>query len=233
MIVKQCYEFSDEELKAEVNNIYAEYKMNKRPSADPKAFLLGGQSGSGKSTMQRIFSKKYPDTIIIDGDRFRERHPRFNEIQREYGKDSANYSQPFANAIANALIEKFGSERYNLIIEGTCKTVSVPLNSCEQLKAKGYTVALAVICTDKDTAWQSTIDRYNKMETCGLAPRAVPKEKYDATVYVLPDNISRLYKSGKFDNILLFNRNKECLYSFKETPDLDHAEILAKILLKL
>lgn len=228
MNIRHCYEFSKEELETEIDIIYAAYRAYKYPASDPTAFLLGGQSGSGKSTIQRIFSGKRPNSIIIDGDRFRDRHPRFNEIRREYGKDAANYSQPFANAIANALIERFGSEHYDLIIEGTCRTVSVPLKSCEQLKVKGYTVVLAVMCTDKDTAWQSAIDRHNEMEACGLAPRAVPRDKYEATVKALPNNISELYKSGKFDDILLFNRNKECLYRFKETPDRDPSEIVAR-----
>lgn len=228
MDIENCYDFSSKELETRVDLIYAAYKENKQPSEKPTVHLLGGQSGSGKSTIHKILLKENPNTIVIDGDRFREHHPRFNEIQKMYGNDAVNYTQPFANAIANALIEKLSNEHYNLIIEGTCRTFSVPLKSCELLKAKGYTVNLAVMCTDKEVAWQSTIDRYNAMKARGLTPRAVPRDKYDETVKALPGNISKLYNSKKFDDIFLFNRKRECLYRFTETPNRDPVEIVAR-----
>lgn len=228
MNFENCYDFSNDELSRELEKLYNMYTADTRPVSAPTAHLLGGQSGSGKSTIHQIVTDKEPNTIIIDGDRFREHHPRFNEIQQIYGNDAVNYTQPFANAIANALIERFSNEHYNLIIEGTCRTFSVPLKSCEQLKAKGYTVNLAVMCTDKEVAWKSTIDRYNEMKARGLTPRAVPRDKYDHTVKALPGNISKLYNSRKFDDILLFNRNRECLYRFTETPDRDPGEIVAR-----
>lgn len=229
---KKCYDFTESELAKEINEFYESYKANKHPVLNPTAYLLGGQSGAGKSTIHHIILDNNPNTIVIDGDRFREKHPRFEEIQRKYGREAANYSQGFANSVANALIERFSSEHYNLIIEGTCRTTSVPLRTCELLKPKGYTVNLAIMCTDKEVAWQSTIDRYNAMEARGLLPRAVPRDKYDATVDALPDNVSELYKSGKFDDIFLFNRNRECLYRLTEQPNLDPSEILRGQLLR-
>ncbi len=84
------------------------------------------------------------------------------------------------------------------------------------------------MCTDKETSWQSTIDRYNEMERLGLLPRAVPRDKFEGTVKAIPDNISALYKSGEFDNILLFNREKECLYNMKKQPQQNPAEIVKR-----
>jgi len=96
------------------------------------------------------------------------------------------------------------------------------------LKEKGYSVTLAVMCTDKETSWQSTIDRYNEMERLGLTARAVPRDKFEETVRAIPDNISVLYKLGEFDNILLFNRKTECLYNMKKQPQLNPAEIVKR-----
>lgn len=84
------------------------------------------------------------------------------------------------------------------------------------------------MCTDKETAWQSTIDRYNEMERLGLLARAVPRDKFEETVKAIPDNISALYKSGEFENILLFNRKTECLYNMKKQPQLNPAEIVKR-----
>lgn len=228
MVSDNSYNFSQEQFERELEQFYNSYKSGKQPVERPTAHLLGGQAGSGKSTLHKLLVKQDPNTIIIDGDRFRERHPYFKEIQQKYGREAANYTQPFSNKITEALIERFSNEKYNLIIEGTCRTINVPLKTCEQLKSKGYTVNLAIMCTNKEVAWQSTIDRYNAMEARGLLPRAVPRDKYDEMVSALPDNISQIYNKRKFDDILLFNRNRECLYRFKEQSGCDPAEIVER-----
>lgn len=198
------------------------------PVPNPTAYLLGGQSGAGKSTIHKILLSQNPNIIVIDGDRYRAYHPNFAEIQEKYGESAANYTQKFVNFIINSLMKKFSSEHYNLIVEGTCRTAEVPLNTCRFLKNKGYSVNLAIMCTDKETSWQSTIDRYNEMKSHGVPPRAVPRDKFEETVKAIPANISVLYKSGEFDNILLFNRKTECLYNMKKQPQQNPAEIVKR-----
>ena len=220
--------FSESDFREAFDKFYKLITDGKCPVNKPTAFLLGGQSGAGKTTIHDIIQKASPNFIVIDGDRYRERHPNFEIIHKIYGNNAANYTQKFSNSIVNALINRLSDEHYNLIVEGTCRTAEVPLNTCRYLKEKGYSVKLAVMCTDKETAWQSTIDRYNEMERLGLLPRAVPRDKFEETVKAIPDNISALYKSGEFDNILLFNRKTECLYNMKKQPQLNPAEIVKR-----
>lgn len=220
--------FSESDFREAFGKFYKLLTDGKCPVNKPTAFLLGGQSGAGKTTIHDIIQKASANFIVIDGDRYRERHPNFEIIHKIYGNNAANYTQKFSNSIVNALIKRLSDERFNLIIEGTCRTTEVPLNTCRYLKEKGYSVKLAVMCTDKETAWQSTIDRYNEMERLGLLPRAVPRDKFEETVKAIPENISALYKSGEFDNILLFNRKTECLYNMKKQPQLNPADIVRR-----
>ena len=81
------------------------------------------------------------------------------------------------------------------------------------------------MCADKEEAWQSTLDRAEKMRELGLTPREVPKEKYQETIIALPGNVSILYQSGAFDDITLYNRQLEELYKFSRTPEHDPADI--------
>lgn len=221
-------DFSEAELERELERFYDLYKLGKTPSTTPAAYLLGGQSGSGKSVLHHIFFDRDANLIVIDGDRFRERHPRFREIQARFGSEAANYTQPFVNKMVEALIERLSGEGYGLIIEGTCRSASVPLKTRELLKRKGYAVTLAVMCTSKEKAWNSAAERYREMELRGLMPRAVPREKYEQTVAALPENISALWRYLEFrafDDILLFNRSGEQLYSLKDRPERDPGEI--------
>lgn len=223
-------EFSEDEFRKAFEYYYNALTSYKRPSEKPQACILGGQSGSGKSTIHKIIKEQNPNIIVIDGDRFREQHPNFEIIQKEYGNEAANYTQKFSNSIVNALIERLSSEKLNLVIEGTCRTSDVPLNTAKALKDKGYTVELSVMCTDKDISWQSTIDRYNEMKRRGLHARAVPKEKYLETVNAISANISTIYQSNIFDEITLYNREKQCLYRFSETPEINPSNIVDKML---
>lgn len=221
-------EYSESDFKRALEKCCKTLTENKFPADKPQAFLLGGQSGAGKTTIQDIIQRQNPNIIVLDGDRFRAYHPNFDEIQEKHGEASANYTQKFSNSIVNALMKKFRDKRFNLIIEGTCRTAEVPLNTCRVLKEKGYSVNLAVMCTDKKTALQSTINRYNKMKSLGITPRAVPRDKFEETVKAIPENISLLYRSGEFDNILLFNRQNECLYELKKQPQLNPADIVKR-----
>ena len=223
--------YSSDEFQLNFRKVYDRLTMSTVPSKkQPKAYILGGQSGAGKSTIHRILKEKEPDLIVIDGDRFREMHPNFEIIGQLYGQNAANYTQPFINEMVNSLIECLSTKKYGLIIEGTCRNINVPLNTCNNLKAKGYHVELAFMCTDKTVSWNSTINRYNEMKAMGLSPRAVPPDKYNETVKALPQNISKLYEMKVFDDICLYERSGSCIYRYSEQPNINPAQIVNCIL---
>lgn len=223
--MKDYSEYSVEDFNRAFAKFYEALTYGKQPVKTPTAFLLGGQGGAGKSSIHDFLGQHIGNIISIDGDTFRHEHPNFEIIQKIYGSEAANITQSFANNITNAMIEKLSDDGYNLVIEGTCRRADVPLKTCNDLKEKGYRVELAIMCTDKDEAWQSTIDRANSMRALGLAPREVPKEKYQETVAALPGNISILYQSGAFDDITLYNRQLDELYKFSRNPEHDPADI--------
>lgn len=77
------------------------------------AILLGGQSGSGKTTIHRIKIEEYQgNLIVIDGDSFRYQHPNYNQLQEIYGKESVNYTRDFAGKMVEALIEQLSDRGY-------------------------------------------------------------------------------------------------------------------------
>ena len=71
--------YSTEEFK---NRLATEIKIaiappNIAPTSTPRAILLGGQSGAGKTTLHQICKRKLDgNAIIINGDEFRSSHPR-------------------------------------------------------------------------------------------------------------------------------------------------------------
>lgn len=129
-------EFSEkfEELRWNLLNAY-------RPTLEspPQAFLLGGQSGAGKTTLHKIIHRRLDGNgISINGDDYRKFHPRFLELQRIYGDEAVNYTAPWAGRMTEALIDSLSRIGYNLVIESTLRTAEVPLKTAELLRQRGY-----------------------------------------------------------------------------------------------
>ena len=127
-------EFSEkfEELRWNLLNAY-------RPTLEsaPQAFLLGGQSGAGKTTLHKIVHRRLDGNgISINGDDYRKFHPRFLELQRIYGDEAVNYTAPWAGRMTEALIDSLSRIEYNLVIEGTLRTAEVPLKTAELLRQR-------------------------------------------------------------------------------------------------
>ena len=185
---------------------------DKNPNVYPKAYILGGQPGAGKSNIQRWLKQKDKNIIAINADDFRVYHPLFFDIQAKYGKDSPKYTQPFINKITERLIDELSDKKYNLIIEGTLRTAEVPLKSCLNLKQKGYSVELNIITVKKEISYESTIFRYEFALSEGDTPRATAKDHHDMVADAIAENLDTIEKAGVFDSIKLFNRNGDCLY---------------------
>lgn len=193
----------------------------------PKAFILGGQPGAGKTRLQNIFFEQCCNNIIaINGDEFRKYHPNFDLIVKEFGNDAVLHTQKFAGQMTEALINELSNKKYNLIIEGTLRTAEVPLNTENLLKLKDYNTELSIIVVKPELSYLSTILRCERMLHKKDIPRATPKEHHDKVVNALPTNLEKIYTSKKFDNITLYNRNGDCLYNLKETPQINPTNII-------
>jgi len=196
------------------------------PSETPTVVVCGGQPGAGKTTIHEMLREENPNVVVINGDEYRQLHPNFKKLQAQYGDDSVTHTQPFANAVVEALIDRLSEQKYNLLIEGTLRNPNVPLRTCEMLKNRGYTAELHVMAVDKTKSWQGTLDRYKELERAGGIARATPKESHDEVVAKLPDNLAAVYEAKKFDRIALFTREKECVYDSLKTPEINPREHL-------
>ena len=219
--------YTDKELELVFEKILKMYKSSYSPKEKPKVFLLGGQPGAGKTGLENMINIK-DEYISISGDDFREYHPKFKEINLEHGREASKYTQQWCNRITEKLIEALGKEKYNLIIEGTLRRADLPLREATRLKKLGYEVGLNVVVVKGEKSRLGTIQRYEEMIKQGKTPRMTPKEHHDLVVSNIGDNLETIYNSKLFDDIKLFDRENNLLYSYKETPDVSPKDILEK-----
>ena len=217
--------YTNEELELAFQKILKMYISSYSPSKNPKVFLLGGQPGAGKSGLENMLNLG-DEYISISGDDYREYHPRFREINLEYGKEASKYTQQWASQITEKLIEKLAKEKYNLIIEGTLRTAQLPLKEAGRFRKLGYEVELHVLAVKPEKSYLGTLLRYEEMIKWGKIPRMTPKEHHDLVVKNIGDNLEIIHNSKAFDNIKLFDRENNLLYNYKENYDINPKNIL-------
>lgn len=220
--------FTEIEFEKIFNNLYKDYTEQIEITEGKKAYLLGGQPGAGKSGLIGLLQENDNSLAVISGDDFRKYHPHFQELKSQYGDDYVLYTQEFIGKMTEALIKKLSDNGYNLIIEGTLRTIEVPLRTKTLLEEKGYQVELYVVQVKPEFSLLGTYQRYEIMLDRGTTGRTTPLEHHNNVVKDLPGNLSLLYNKKYFSNIVLYNRENECLYSMKNNPEIDPGTLIKK-----
>ena len=219
--VQDIESYSDEDFDKALEQTIELLTFNKIISNAPHAVILGGQSGAGKTTIHRVkMIESKGDYIVIDGDTYRAQHPHFRALQEKYGVDSVEYTKMFAGKMVEAVIDKLSALKYNLIIEGTLRSATVPIKTATLLKSKGYAVDFCLIATKPELSYLTTQLRYLEMLVVDpLQARATPKEHHDGIVKSLVSNINELEQSGLFENIQVYKRNLVQVYNSKQCTE--------------
>lgn len=223
-------DYTVEALNEAIQQVYEGLTRRKSVTEAPVAFVLGGQSGAGKTGLQDIMKAQCSgNLIVINGDDFRERHPQYEALQKKYGKDSVDFTNEFSGKITEALVSRFRAEKYNVLVEGTLRTAEVPLATCKGFKENGYNVTLALIAVKPQISYLSTILRYEKQLAAGKLPRATAKDKHDYIVDQIPSNLRAIYSSKQFDNIVIYNREGVCLYDMSKNPKTTPDKVMEEV----
>ena len=208
-------EYSSEEFEQAKANILSRLTLSPvvMPSNSPQAFLLGGQSGAGKTTLHGMIQERFGyNVIVVNGDGFRSYHPRYRQLDKEYGPESVNYTAKWAGAMTEAVVEALSMVGYNLAVEGTLRTAEVPTKTAMLLKERGYRVFLAVMAVKPEISLVSCQIRYEQMRIAGTVPRATDPEHHNLIIRQIVSNMRVLEQSDLFEGIYLVNRAKEVLY---------------------
>jgi len=222
--------YSLAEFQSSLKRIKSKLTLFMTPSEQPKAYLLGGQSGAGKTTIHRILKEKNPNLIVIDGDAFRAYHPNALEITEKYGVDDVKYTAKFAGQMVESLINELSNEHYNLVVEGTLRTSEIPLKTAQLLHDRGYDVQFYGMVVKPELSYISTLQRYEMMYKADpITARATPKSHHDVIIEHLPENLNVLDDSRFFSDLFLVNRAGEILYQKSKDIEMKPSEVVLDV----
>ena len=131
--------------------------------------------------------------------------------------------------MVEAIVDALSIMGYNLVIEGTLRTSEVPLKTARLLRDRGYSVSLALMAVKPEISLISCQLRYEQMRIAGTEPRAVDPAHHLSIVKSIVGNLKVLEESGMFDDIGLYSRSEQCLFSSADDEE-PASEALERIL---
>ena len=206
-------------------NYWNKKGKNLKKKENPIVYFLGGQSGAGKSKLKDRIGK---ENLVIDVDEFRKYHPNYFGLYKKYRKDSAKYTHNFASAVADELVKKSIENKVDVIVDGTLKSIKIPKERAEEYKKNGYSLEINIVVVKPEKSFLSNLMRYEELVEEKKIPRLAPKEIHDECVKNFPITVSELYKLKVFDDIKLYDRDKNCIYDMSKTPNIDPKSIIEK-----
>ncbi|WP_112075778.1 zeta toxin family protein [Haemophilus influenzae] len=212
----------EDDLNKKFPKVWSRLANNPNISAqdNPTGVLLGGQPGAGKSfaTME-IKERLKNNVLVINGDEFRSYHKHYENFYQLYGKDASKYTGAFAGKMVEKVRDEAIKQRFNVVIEGTFRTVETPLKELQNFQENKYKANVIVCTCPKELSWQSTIKRAEELKLAGLQPRYVPKEHHDTVTDNLAKNTSQIFSSGLVSNLEIYSREAKLFDSQVNSPN--------------
>ncbi|MCW3611289.1 zeta toxin family protein, partial [Burkholderia cenocepacia] len=122
---------------------------------NPKAIVLGGQPGSGKSALAAEAAREFRGNggaVVIDADRMREENPRYKQLSKEDPQNAADRTHKEAGEWATRLTMAAVEGRRNLVVDGTMRSPENIRELTNRLKENGYEVEARVMAVNPETS---------------------------------------------------------------------------------
>lgn len=182
--------------------------------SNPVVGILGGQPGSGKSSICRIIKSAYDGNIVIlNGDDFKSLYPNYDSMLIQAPIKTMQIVQPYSNYVVEQLKNVFIKKRVNLLIEGTMRTTAVPLQTIKFFKEQKYLAEIHIVSTNYYASLVSCIERFELDLANSGAGRNVERDIHDQTYKKIPDTVSKILDTKLVDKAIVYNRYGQILSS--------------------
>lgn len=193
--------------KEHILKIFEEAKMGYlqevSPSESPRAYILGGQPSSGKSSISRLHIDT-SNTLLVNGDEYRIHHPDVEELSKNISEYSRE-TQEFSNVFTEGFIKEAIKNKYNIVVEGTMRRPEVVLATAKMFRDAGFQVEAHAIAAPKEFTAVNIFHRYHKAVSHGEMGRLSDIESHNQAVEGLTKTLDSLYGQKAVDKIKVYN----------------------------
>ena len=178
----------------------------------PKAIVLAGQPGAGKSALVRAAEIEFRGDILpVDPDRLRNDLPGIKQLQEAdpFGWPKATNSDAFK--LASGLRDEGIKRHVNLVIDGSMSDAGNSIRTIEALQKKGYEVEVRAISTHWLESEQGIDRRFaRQIDRFGVA-RDVDMDFHNRVYNDLPGNMEKVAEARGVQ-VRIYDRELNELY---------------------
>ena len=182
----------------------------------PRAILLGGQPGSGKSELARMAQHELSQNgraVVIDADKLRERNPVYQALSITDPKNAADLTHKEAAEWARRLTTAAVKGRRNLVIDGTMRDPKGVLTLAGKLREHGYTVEARVIAVNPEVSINRARLRFEEQVAARGVGRFVNQAQHDVAYQGLADSVGALESARAVDAIRVYDASQREIYA--------------------
>lgn len=174
----------------------------------PKAVVIGGQPGAGKSGLQRLCQQEMAgNLVLIDADHLRDYHPQATEILRNYEKEYSPLTNQFAYALYEGLTSYCRQHCLNYAMESTFKSSDYVNGAVRELKDAGYHVEIKLMAVDPQLSLLGTRLRYEIAKQTWGYGRFVGEEFHNYCCQNIRHSIRGVQQQGIYDQLNIYARS--------------------------
>ena len=186
------------------------------PIAMPHAVLLGGQPGSGKSTVARASAAWFGSNnfVHVDVDRLRELHPAYFPILANpvTTKLAPSAVQRDCSLWADMLRDSAMTSKRNVLIENTMRSPDQVRESTAALRKAGYFIEAKIVAVHAQSSEVSLLQRYeHEMQAVGYG-REMPVVYHDLAACGIIDTVLVIERDKLVDHLQIFDRRGKTIY---------------------
>lgn len=213
IISMEIDQYNQEELSKAKQLVFAKYigESELYHSERPTGVLLGGQPAAGKTSLIKYLIRQYRPIkfVIINGDEYRQYHPRAKQINDLYGQDAPKYTQPFSNALVEYLKAECLRLRCNFIIEGTMRTYAVIERTAKEVKQAGFRCEAHALAVHRNDSLLGVFQRFEGDKQRTGVGRFSPIDVHDEAYRQIPLNLAKADQQKLFDRLVVYGRRPD------------------------
>ncbi|WP_338911996.1 zeta toxin family protein [Mycetohabitans rhizoxinica] len=209
----------DETSKYTVESAYKDVERNAlartQAQKQPKAVMLGGQPGSGKSVLAAGAIRELRSgggAVLIDADRMRERNPLYKQLSREDPQHAADRTHKEAGEWATRLTIVAAENRRNLVIDGTMRSPESIRDLTRRLKDAGYKIEARVMAVNAETSLARARLRFEEQVAERGTGRFVNEEQHDNAYTGIVESVRALEYEKLVDAVRVYDADQRPIY---------------------
>ncbi len=209
------FKLDDIEHERKYKEIESDLFRKTSPVSSPRAVIMGGQPGSGKSKLLEASKQLFPDgnAVVINGDELRQYHPQSNEIFKLDDKRYAERTDADSRIWTKRVFDKAIETQRNIIFESTMREAGPISETIKRLRDLGYEITVKVVATHERMSKTSIYMRYEQQKHDKGYGRFTSQDSHDAGYEGMPKTVDQIDKNKLVDRLEIYNRSGDQLFS--------------------